>query len=83
MALRLGIRRLGEIAAKFMTIDEMAEAAEEAARQSGDPGVRGVIMGRPSRQRGQLLQFTNIAAGLGPARCATGDGVTVKCMYFR
>ena len=44
MALRLGIRRLGEIAAKFMTIDEMAEAAEEAARQSGDPGVRGVIV---------------------------------------
>jgi hypothetical protein len=27
-----------------MTIDEMVEVTEEAARQSGDPGVRGVIV---------------------------------------
>jgi hypothetical protein len=43
-ALRLGIRRLGEIASRFMTIDEMAEVAEQAAAQCGDPGVREVIV---------------------------------------
>jgi hypothetical protein len=43
-ALRLGIRRPGEIASGFMTIDEMVEVAEEAARQSGDPGVQEVIV---------------------------------------
>ena len=42
--LKLGIRRLGEIATKFMTIDEMTDLAEEAAAQSGDPGVRGCIV---------------------------------------
>jgi hypothetical protein len=43
-ALRLGIRRLGEIAAKFMTIEEMVRVAEEAAAQCGDPGIREVIV---------------------------------------
>jgi hypothetical protein len=43
-ALRLGIRRLGEIAAKFLTIDQMADVAEEAAAQCGDQGVREVIV---------------------------------------
>src|SRR6185369_8540635 len=42
--LKLGIRRLGEIASEFMTIDEMAAVAEEAAAQSGDPGARGSIL---------------------------------------
>ena len=42
--LKLGIRRLGEIATKFMTIDEMTDLAEEAAAQSGDPGVRSCIL---------------------------------------
>jgi len=42
MALRSGIRRLGEVPSRFMTIDEIVEVAEEAARQFGDPGVRGV-----------------------------------------
>jgi hypothetical protein len=37
----LEIRRLGEIASKFMTIDEMVEVANEAAAQSGRPGVLG------------------------------------------
>ncbi len=40
----MGIRRLGEIAAGFMTVDAMAEVAEEAAAQCGDPGVREVIV---------------------------------------
>jgi hypothetical protein len=39
----LGIRRLGEIAAKFMTIDQMEELLKEAAAASGDQGVREVI----------------------------------------
>jgi hypothetical protein len=43
-ALRLGIRRLGEIAAGFMTIDEMTEVTKEAAAQCGDPSVREVIV---------------------------------------
>jgi hypothetical protein len=43
-SLKLGIRRLGEIASEFMTIDEMTAVAEEAAAQSGDPGVRGSIV---------------------------------------
>ena len=43
-ALRLGIRRLGEIAAEFLTIDEMIDVAKEAAAQCGDPGVREVIV---------------------------------------
>jgi hypothetical protein len=42
--LRLGIRRLGEIAAGFMTIDEMTEVTKEAAAQCGDPSVREVIV---------------------------------------
>jgi hypothetical protein len=42
--LKLGIRRPGEIATKFMTIDEMTDLAEEAAAQSGDPGVRSCIL---------------------------------------
>jgi hypothetical protein len=42
--IRLGIRRLGEIASGFMTIDEMVEVAEEAAAQGGDPGVRSLIV---------------------------------------
>jgi hypothetical protein len=40
-ALRMGIRRLGEIASGFMTIGEMVELANEAAAEFGDPGVRG------------------------------------------
>jgi hypothetical protein len=44
LALRLGIRRLGEIASGFMTIDEMADVAEEAAAECGDQGVREVIV---------------------------------------
>jgi hypothetical protein len=40
----LGIRRLGEIATGFMTIDEMAGVAEEAAAECGDQGVREVIV---------------------------------------
>ena len=43
-ALKLGIRRLGEIASKFMTIDEMMDVANEAAAQCGKPGVRGCIV---------------------------------------
>jgi hypothetical protein len=43
-ALRLGIRRLGEIAAKFMTIDQMEELLKEAAAECGDQGVREVIV---------------------------------------
>jgi len=43
-ALRLGIRRLGEIASGFMTIDEMVVLAEQASAESGDPGVRGCIV---------------------------------------
>jgi hypothetical protein len=43
-ALRLGIRRLGQIASGFMTIGEMVELANEAAPDCGDPGVRGVII---------------------------------------
>jgi hypothetical protein len=43
-ALRLGIRRLGEIAAQFMRIDEMADVAEQAAAECGDLGVREVIV---------------------------------------
>jgi hypothetical protein len=43
-ALRLGIRRLGEIAAGFMTIDQMAELLREAASECGDQGVREVIV---------------------------------------
>jgi hypothetical protein len=43
-ALRLGIRRLGEIASEFMAIEEMTDVAKEAAAQSGDPGVREVIV---------------------------------------
>lgn len=43
-ALRSGIRRLGEVPSRFMMIDEIVEVAEEAARQFGDPGVRGVIV---------------------------------------
>jgi hypothetical protein len=42
--LKLGIRRLGEIATEFMTIDEMTDLAEEAAARSGDPGVRGCMV---------------------------------------
>jgi hypothetical protein len=44
VTLKLGIRRLGEIASEFMTIDEMTDLAEEAAVQSGDPGVRGCMV---------------------------------------
>lgn len=43
-ALRLGVRRLGEIAAGFMTIDQMAELLREAAADCGDQGVREVII---------------------------------------
>jgi hypothetical protein len=43
-ALRLGIRRLGKIAAKFLTIDQMAELLKEAAAECGDVGVREVIV---------------------------------------
>jgi hypothetical protein len=43
-ALRLGIRRLGEIASEFLTIDQMIDVAKEAAAQRGDPGVRSVIV---------------------------------------
>jgi hypothetical protein len=43
-ALRLGIRRLGEIGAEFLTVDEMIDVAKEAAAQCGDPGVREVIV---------------------------------------
>ena len=43
-ALRLGIRRLGEIASGFMTIDEMVVLAEQASAEFGDPGVRGCIV---------------------------------------
>jgi hypothetical protein len=43
-ALRLGIRRLGEIASKFMTIDQMEELLKEAAAECGDQGVREVIV---------------------------------------
>jgi hypothetical protein len=42
--LRLGIRRLGEIASGFMTIDEMVDLAEQASAECGDPGVRGCIV---------------------------------------
>src|SRR5438045_2744297 len=45
-ALKGAIRRLGEIASRFMTIDEMDGLAEEAAGQCGDPGVRGCIVDR-------------------------------------
>jgi hypothetical protein len=40
----LGIRRLGEIASEFMTIDQMEELLKEAAAASGDQGVREVIV---------------------------------------
>jgi hypothetical protein len=43
-ALRLGIRRLGEIASEFMAIDQMEELLKEAAAASGDQGVREVIV---------------------------------------
>jgi hypothetical protein len=43
-ALRLGIRRLGEIASEFLTIDQMMDVAKEAAAQCGDPSVREVIV---------------------------------------
>jgi hypothetical protein len=43
-ALRLGIRRLGEIAAGFMTIDQMTDVVEKAAAECGDQGVREVIV---------------------------------------
>ena len=43
-AVQLGIRRLGEIAAEFLTVDEMIDVAKEAAAQCGDPGVREVIV---------------------------------------
>ena len=43
-ALKLGIRRLGEIAAKFPTIDEMDGILKEAAADCGDQGVREVIV---------------------------------------
>jgi hypothetical protein len=43
-ALRLGIRRLGEIASGFMTIAEMVDLAEQASAKCGDPDVRGCIV---------------------------------------
>ena len=43
-ALRLGIRRLGEIASGFMTIDEMVNLAEQASAECGDRCVRGCIV---------------------------------------
>ena len=45
-ALRSAIRQLGEVASKFMTIDEMLNVADEAAAKWGDPAVRGRIVNR-------------------------------------
>ena len=42
--LKLGIRRLGEISSRFMTVDEMMDVANEAAAQCGEPGIRGCIV---------------------------------------
>ena len=43
-ALRLGIRRLGEIASGFMSIAEMVDLAEQASAECGDRCVRACIV---------------------------------------